>query len=938
MVLALILWMLLFSGNRCIALETNQEIKDNFSDQVISNLTIHISGSKGDPHLLESMARALIPIKEKDRYSLDRIEKAIARLVDSNLFQSVHVADPEQTTQGIKISFFLVPFGRIKDIVIRNAFPLFQKEVINAMNMNTGDPFLKEKLNEQAGRVKSLFKSQGYIDPEIKVSAREDETDGNYIVSININKGPFYKINQVRIIGNHSFSSLRLKFRTNTWKASVLFGSARRFVQKTLDEDIKNFISFYRQKEFADIQVKAEVTRNNDLKKVDVIFHITEGPRYDISFQGNENFWDYTLKKELTLSRDSNKNNFAIRKSVRNLKKTYAEKGYPDAEIEKQITDNDPGKPSSRNVILMIDEGSLYQVSRLDITGNHAISKKEILKSILTRVKGLVLSGRYVPGVLEEDMNAVRALYREKGFVGIRVEKKIQISDLPASDKKKQKSVEIDLVIDEGIQCLVGKIEFNGLTVLSQAKALSVIGLKPGGVFNETLIETDEKNLQEKISEAGYPYVTVKTVTDFTRDNSRVNLLYQIKQGPKVTVGQIFYAGNFRTREDVLENEMEVAPGQPLQLSKLLESRRNIMDINALDSARFKTIGMKTAEDKVDIVVEVSEKKPYFFEAGTGYDTERKFYLNTLIGDRNFNGRNLDLQSGAEISQIGYKADVSLTDQRFLSTRVASSTRVFTEDRQEFNKDFGIVTYGASQDFYKPFFDKKLTTNLGFVYEYREQYLTLDRQLTDEEKEEYVPRNILTVNPGLVYRTTDSYVRPRKGIFSSADMGISKGIENDLDDFIRYRLDARYYYTPFEPLTFAIRGRYGLIQPYGNNTRVPDDQLFYLGGTSTVRGFDENLLRVDANGQAVGGRQIILGSLEARYDLGANWELTTFYDIGSVAETQENDMSESFRDSVGIGLRYMTPIGPIGFLYGHKLDPKPSESAGSFHFSMGYTF
>ncbi|MBU1343034.1 MAG: outer membrane protein assembly factor BamA [Proteobacteria bacterium] len=924
--------------NLCPAQETNQDHFKNFSGQKIFDIVIHITDSKTDHHLWESMARDIIPIKKQDLYSLDKIEKAIAALVDSNMFQSVHVADPDLTPEGVILSFSLTPFGRIKDIVIHNAFPLFQKEVINVMSIFTGDSFSEKKLNEQPERIKNLFKDQGYTDPQIKVSAHKNEADGNYVIFVEIEKGDFYSVNTVKIVGNHHFSSLRLNLRINTWKASVLVGSAKRFVKKALEEDIKNFISFYREKGFADVQVAAEVIKDDKQKTVAVMFNIKEGPLYEVSFHGNKKFRDYTLKKEMVFSKEGNKNNFGLKKSIRNLKKIYTENGYLDVVLEKRIIDNDPKDPSIRKVVLEIDEGRPYRVSGLKISGNHAISEKEILKSILTRTRGFGSEGSYVPQVLEADINAVRAIYRQKGYTGARVEKKIQIKEFSSSDKSPKRVVEIYLAIDEGIQTLVGKVEVNGLTAIPHAMALSVFELKPGGIFNESMIETDEKKLQEKISEAGYPHVAVKAVTEFTQDRSRGNLFYQISEGPRVTVGQIFYMGNFRTREDVLENEMEIAEGQPLLLSKLLESRRNILDINAIDSARFRTLGLKTAEDEMDIVVEVAEKKPYFFEAGTGYDTERHFYFNTLIGDHNFAGRNLDLQSGAEISQIGYKADISLTDPRLFSTRTASSTRLFTEDREEFNKDFGTLTYGASQDFSQSFFEKKLTAGLGFVYEFREQYLTRTRQLTGVETEHYSPRHIIVASPGLVYKTTDSYVRPRNGIFSSADLDISKGIGNDQDDFIKYRLDARFYYTLFEPLTVAVRGRYGFIQPYGSNTHVPEDQLFFLGGTSTVRGFDENLLRIDASGQAVGGREVILGSLEARCDLGLNLELTTFYDIGTVAGTQGRSDSESFRDSVGIGLRYLTPIGPIGFLYGHKLDPKPNESAGSFHFSMGYTF
>ena len=100
----------------------------------------------------------------------------------------------------------------------------------------------------------------------------------------------------------------------------------------------------------------------------------------------------------------------------------------------------------------------------------------------------------------------------------------------------------------------------------------------------------------------------------------------------------------------------------------------------------------------------------------------------------------------------------------------------------------------------------------------------------------------------------------------------------------------------------------------------------------------ENLLRFDSDGQAVGGREIIQASIEARYDLGLNLEASIFYDTGAVRNAQSPGGTDDFQDSVGIGLRYMTPVGPIGFLYGWKLDPRPGESSGRLHFSMGYTF
>lgn len=904
--------------------------------QTICQIEIQILGVTGETGLFETIAKNLIQLSIKDVYAIDRMEQAIDRLSDSNLFKSIHVPDPVKTSQGIQLRFELVPYGRIKDIKIYKAFPVFNTEVLNAMTFFTGEAFQEERLGEQQERVINLFKKQGFIDPKVVLSAQKDEADGNYVLSVHIDKTQFLQVNQVQIKGNDRFSSSRLKLRTKTWKSSILFGSASRFIQKDLDEDVKNFVAFYRNKGFADVIVSAEVILAQ--KQVNVLFHVQEGPQYKIVFEGNERFYDYTLNKEMTLFKDGNKNDFALRKSVRNMKKKYAMQGYPDTSIDREVKETVPPKPFMKQVTLAIHEGDEYRVASIQISGNQAITEQEISKSLLTREPSLGNRGVYVPKVLTQDMNAIRSLYLKQGYTQTRVKKHIQVLAAPDTDKDAFKQVAIALVIDEGVQTRVDQVQFDGLSVFSIEIAMGLISLAPGQVYREYMIQEDQTRLKQKISEMGYPNIQVNTTTNLSPDKSLVNLTHTIDQGPHVRVGQIYYTGNFRTKESILENEMELEPGDSLSLAKLLESRRNMMNVNAIDSARFRTIGLKTKAPEVDIIVEVEEKKPYFFEIGTGYDTERHFYFNSTVGDHNFLGQNLDLQLTGEISQIGYKANMTLLEPRFLSSRIRSSTRLFGEKQEEFNKDYGTESQGVSQDFSRQFLSKELTLNFGLKYEFRNQYLTQDRELTPDEVDDFEPRHIVMASPGLVYQTTDSYVRPRKGNLSLFNVDVSQGVDNDVDDYIKFRLDIRYYYTLFEPLVIAMRGYYGFIQPYGNNSRVADDQLFFLGGTASVRGFGENLLAYDSSGKAVGGREAILGSIEARYDLGLNFEATAFYDTGSIGKTQGKTDSNGFRDSVGLGLRYMTPIGPIGFLYGWKLDPQPNESSGSFHFSMGYTF
>jgi outer membrane protein insertion porin family len=278
--------------------------------------------------------------------------------------------------------------------------------------------------------------------------------------------------------------------------------------------------------------------------------------------------------------------------------------------------------------------------------------------------------------------------------------------------------------------------------------------------------------------------------------------------------------------------------------------------------------------------------------------------------------------------------ETRLTEPRFFGTRTTASIGAFNEELTEFNQPFGTRTIGGSIGFGRDW-GRYWTTALSFRLERRDQFRIEDDPSIELEEP---TRTIFVTTPYVRYDSRDSFVRPTRGLLSSIGVDISKGVQNQLDDFVRYRFDTRYFRTPFEGITFAGLARFGQVLSYSDSELVPDDQLFFLGGIQSVRGFKENLLRFDSQGDPVGGKTAIVGSLEARIDLGMNLELTTFFDIGSVRDAVVDQGSDRFRASVGLGLRYITPIGPMGLLYGHKLDREKGESAGRFHLSIGYSF
>ena len=926
------------AGNTCYCHADSQEnVSDAaaISKPIISEILVEIRDVRDTRTKWIEMARGLIFFREGDRFSAARLDKSIAALRLCDRFHEIDV-DVKEKEDGIALLFCLTPFRLIKDIRIEGKYPVFEREILNAMTIYSGDAFIQEELPKQQTLIEELFQREGFISPNVEVTAIEDRDDGCFVIHVRIDKGPYYRLRLLEIDGDRAFSDARLKLKMKTWRATFFPGSSGRFIEGDIKKDIKNLTGFYRKKGYADALIDLKVEENAGTKSVSVFVTIDEGPKYEVEFVGNKQFWDLTLKKDMVLFQEGNRNDLGVKKSVRRIKERYRSAGYLQTHVkieEKAATDQDE---PIRMLRFVIDEGPRSIVRSIRIAGNTQFDDEKIKKQMLTRLPGLLHDGAFVPETLADDVDAITSLYLKQGYMDTQVKEKLEWN-------KEKTGVDVNLKIEEGVQALVSSGTVTGVNLLSKEETRNAISLKKGEPFRRYMIKSDENALSALISEKGHPYVKVKGEVSISEDQSRAEVVYRVDEGPFVEMGPVYYKGNFRTKVKILQNELELQPGEPFSLVKMLDGQRNLRNMDIFNSAKFKAIGLKEKRKRIDLFVEVEEKKPYFVEIGGGYESEKRFFAHTKIGDRNLLGTNKTASLGGELSQIGYRGEFKIKEPRLIGSHIAADLSLYAERKEEFNQNFGTTTYGSSIGFARKW-SERLTTSLSFQFEQKEQFRR-DSQYSETETLEYdsdqfIPRSILVATPLICYNTRDSFIRPRRGTFSTLSVDISKGLRNSLDDFVKYRLDLRYYFTPLSRLTFACLGRTGYIEPYGSTGRVPDDQLFFLGGTSSVRGFKENLLCFDAQGDAVGGRVAVNGSVEARIYLGLDLELDAFFDTGRVSDTFEDACSGSgeFRSSAGLGLRYITPIGAIGVLYGRKLDPKEGESRGRFHFSIGYTF
>ncbi len=926
---ALILGILLVPWARGLAADTitvdnDASLKKGW-ETVIRDIQVVIDSPPDQQERHAATAKRLIQLHPMDRFDEAAVQATINALKFSRRFSAIHV-DASPDAGGETLTFTLTPYRTIGDIRIRGAYPLFERDILNQMTLYPGDPYTPENLSAQAGAIIKRYQREGYVEPKVSITAQQDSDDDSAVILVDIDKGPHYVLGTLIFEGNQGVSSNALAWRMNVWRGALLPGIGR-FSEYRLKKDMDALLTYYRRKGFADALLSYRIDDPGNSHIVDVTVKIQEGPRYTVAFEGNRHFWNLTLKKDVVIFSDGNRSNIGVRKSVQNMKRRYHEDGYLDARIKTDTT-LVPGKPvETRQLRFVIQEGPQTIVDRVTIAGNQNLSEKEISKQILTRPPGLFHDGAFVPETLETDTYAVTTLYMKQGFQERTVESEVAFNQ----DKT---GADISLNVKEGPRTTVRSVVINGLTVIPEATARKVLIHKIGDPFRTAAMEAEKEAIASLVSEKGYPHATVGANVTYNEDRTGADIVYEVDAGPLVTLRDIFVSGNLRTAEKVIRRELNVQPQTPLSLQSLYDGQRRLRDLDIFHGVNYRIFGLKEKKETVNLFVEVEENKPYYAQTGAGYESDSGFFGRAKIGDHNLFGLNKDLWASGEISQTGYRVETRLTEPRFLGTRTTASIGAYNEELTEFNQPFGTRTTGGSLGFGRDW-GRHVTTALSFRLETRDQFSVEDTASEDAEEE---TRTIFVTTPYVRYDSRDSFVRPTRGLLSSFGVDISKGVQNQLDDFFRYQFDTRYYWSPLKKVTFAGLARIGQVIPYADSELVPDDQLFFLGGIQSIRGFDENLLRFDSQGNPVGGKLAVVGSLEARIDLGMNVELTTFFDIGSVQQTLVEDGSDRFRASVGLGLRYITPIGPMGLLYGHKLDREEGESAGRFHLSIGYSF
>lgn len=703
-----------------------------------------------------------------------------------------------------------------------------------------------------------------------------------------------------------------------------------KFSKETINEDLKRL---YDSGYFSNISIDVEPVEGG----VKVSFIVKEKPMLkDIIFIGNKKFKSSKLQKLMKSKVGEVLNESQVKDDIEEIKDFYEKKGFTLAKIEHEISvDSATGRAI---VTVYIEEGLRVHIVDVKFVGNKVLKPKDILKVMRTRRQTLFTSGILKEEEFSDDLERIKDLYRSKGYLDVKI---VDVKREYNEDKTK---VWLTIEISEGKQYFTGKITITGNEKFKTEELQKRLKVKSGDVFSPPLLNKDLASLRDFYYEKGYIDARVKAKTTLDEETGRMDITYQIKEGEITYVGRVDVRGNSRTKDIVIRREVLVVPGEVCDSIKIKKSQERLQNLGYFE---YVDVSLRPTEvkNKKDVVIEVKEQKTGEISFGAGYSSIDYLIGFVEISQKNFDitnfptfvGGGQKLRLRAEVGSERQDYVLSFTEPWFLGRRLSAGFDIFKRTRKYYSKYFDEERFGG---------DIRFGVGLGeynradLIYTYQKIDITDVREdASNAIKEEEGTRYVGSIGLALTRDTRDSYIFPTKGYRLSFRPEVA-GIGGDTE-FWKLTGSGSIYIPLFFEHVLRIGGQAGVVDRYGDTTKVPIFDRFFLGGATTVRGFDYRAISPrDENNEPIGGNTMGMATIEYTFPLITRVRGAFFYDIGGVfPDTGEFDFG-NLNAAVGVGIRLNLPIGPIQVDYGWPVmtDQVNEGANGRFSFTMGSTF
>ncbi len=622
------------------------------------------------------------------------------------------------------------------------------------------------------------------------------------------------------------------------------------------------------------------------------------------------------------------------------LKRQYLSRSLYAVEVVTTVT---PQERNRVNLTFTINEGGVARIKDIRFTGNKVFSERT-LKGLIDLNDGgwmnwYTKADRYARAKLNADLETLRAYYLDRGYLEFNIES-TQVAISP--DKQ---DIVITVHVKEGQPYTVTSVKLEGDYLGKDDEFKALVTIQPGEPYRAESVAETTRAFTDRFGSFGYAFAKVDARPEIDRANGRVALTLVSEVQRRVYVRRISVAGNAVTRDEVVRREFRQFESSWYDGNKIKLSRDRVDRLGFFSEVGIETSEVPGSADQVDLIVRVKEKPTGNLLLGAGFSSADKVSISAGVKKENVFGSGNYLGLDLNTSKSQRTMVLSTVDPYFTQDGVSRAVDLYYRTSQPINRqneDYKLITPGATIRFGVPF--SELDT-VFFCVGYEQTEIRGDLGLPAAYRiyrDQFgATSNSFPLSLGWARDGRDSAVVPTTGRYQRVNVDWSAAGDTR---FVRTNYQFQQYFALTRQTTLAINAELGVGRGVGGRP-YPLFKNFYGGGLGTVRAFDQGSLGVrdSATGAYLGGNrrfnlngELYLPLAGTGNDRTLRW--FTYVDVGNVWGEDEKVTVDSLRASTGVGLSWISPVGPLKLSVGTPIRRESTDKIQRLQFQIGTAF
>jgi len=858
-----------------------------------------ISLSEGaDPKDLEQ-----IPIHSGEVITPENIRAAIQALFDTARYRSVLV-DAVASGDGTNLTFVVTPhsyFGTFR-LLPEN---LMERPLSTLLRLPVGQKFSNARVEEIAGATNQVLEDAGYFNTKLSVQTSIDNDthlQNIDIIANGITAKDRARITEVEIRGadnNFTESELRSAFHISP---GAIYNAA----------DVEKGVTAI-QKKFLDqnfLNTRVEASHEFNAVENSVRLEVTIEPGQETVIDTDGQVSDEEVHKLVPIFEEGAFDQDLIREGRDRIIEYLQQEGYFEATIAEPETIPSTADSPFR-VRFIIKKGEKYRVKSVQFRGNTAFTNDEIQSRLRVHSAALLNRGLFSDELVRADVKTIQNMYRSAGYEAAFI-------DFHREDDSARREIHVIFDIIENNRYSIEKVIFEGNTTLHEEGLRAAINLKEDDLYSPEKAEEARRDLTRLYYTMGFPDVRIEATADRNPETSGRILTYRISEGRRYRLGTILIAGNTLTSDKYIR----LASGLHEYNSwfnpeDILEGQRKLYGTGLFRHVDIVPLDQDTGEQRT-VLIQVEEAKPIVFTPGIGVKEYAGPRITLDVSHNNILGGNRSLGARFRLGLYEQQFQTSYHEPRLFNHESLDGYATLTiENRNQ-------VAFKSNDVEFSLQVRKRISTTRNLLLTASYQTVNLKDIKVDSILRTFPDLEgiiqIARVGASFVTDTRDDPLDPKRGIFTTSTFQIASRALGSEVDFLSL-FNQSTYQKKSGVGTLALSNRIGWKVPYGETLELPITERYFAGGSTTLRGFD-----IDEAGPPGGGQLLTIENVEYRVPI-KTFSFGTlggaaFYDTGNVFERPSDFSFADYTHSAGLGLRFLTPLGPVRFDVGFNLNPK----------------